>query len=136
MVILALLWPLSLFAQQSSHNGAPKYAPEDGKKMLIMGQDLGAIGGLDQYSDGYADHFNHVPAGVTTYTGFPSLTGLTGMANWGAGDVHAQAYLEDTTFDHSVIVIGLHLVDQLGNIINGSSSSSGSKLQSGRFSCA
>ncbi|MDX2430308.1 MAG: glycosyl hydrolase [Bacteroides sp.] len=121
--ILFFLISLSLLAQQSSHNGAPKYAPADGEKLLIMGQDLGAVGGLDDYSDGYVDHLNHVPAGITTYTGFPSLTGLTDLANWGSGDVNAQAYVEDETFDHSLIVFGLHLVDQLGSIISGGSDS-------------
>lgn len=118
---LILLFPLSLVAQQSSHNGAAKYAPEDGQKLLIMGQDLGAVGGLDDYADGYVDHLLHVPAGVTTYTGFPSVSGLSEMANWGSGDVCAQAYVEDSTFDHSFIVIGLYLVDQLNSIVSGGS---------------
>ncbi len=126
--IIFLLITLSISAQQSSHNGAPKYAPPDGSKLLIMGQDLGAVGGLENYSDGYVDHLGHIPAGVTTYTGFPGLGGLSDLANWGSGDVHAQAYVEDVTFDHSAIVIGLHLVDQLLNIINGSSDSQLDKL--------
>lgn len=116
------LWiTLSLSAQHSSHNGAPKYAPADGQKLLILGQDLGAVGGLDAYYDGYVDHLEHVPAGITSYTGFPGLGGLKEMANWGAGDVNAQAYMEDATFDHSAPVIGLYLVDQLLSIINGDS---------------
>ena len=118
---LLMLVSLQLGAQLSSHNGAAKYAPADGMKLLILGQDLGAVGGLNDYSDGYVDHMNHVPAGVTTYTGFPGLTGLTDPANWGAGDVNAEAYVEDATFDHTFIVIGLHLVDQLASIINGQS---------------
>jgi len=36
-----------------------------------MGQDLGAVGGLPDYSDGYVDHLGQVPAGETAYTGFP-----------------------------------------------------------------
>lgn len=121
--ILFLWITLSLGAQHSSHNGAPKYAPADGQKLLIMGQDLGAVGGLDAYYDGYVDNLGHVPAGVTSYTGFPGLGGLTDLANWGAGDINAQAYMEDATFDNSAIVIGLYLVDQLLSIINGNSDS-------------
>jgi hypothetical protein len=119
--IIFLLITLSISAQQSSHNGAPKYAPADGQRLLILGQDLGAVGGLENYSDGYVDHLGHIPAGVTTYTGFPDLTGLSDLANWGSGDVNAQAYVEDVTFDHSCLVIGLYLVDQLGSIISGQS---------------
>jgi len=118
--ILCLLLPALLLAQESGHFGAAKYVPEDGAKLLIMGQDLGAVGGLVDYSEGYVDYLGHVPAGLTTYTGFPGLGGLAEKDNWGAGDVHAQAYVEDSTFDHSVIVIGLHLVNQLGSIIDGS----------------
>lgn len=112
--------PFFVLGQQSSHQGAPKYDPGEGKVILIMGQDLGAVGGLDAYSDGYVDHLGQIPAGVTTYTGFPGLGGLLAGDNWGAGDVHAQAYLEAPNFDNSVIAIGLHLVDQLGSIIVGS----------------
>ena len=126
--ILILLTALSTEAQLSSHKGAPKYVPGDGMKLLIMGQDLGAVGGLDAYSDGYIDYLGHVPAGVTSYTGFPSLTGLTEQADWGAGDVNAQAYVEDATFVHTAIVIGLHLVDQLASIINGQSDNQLEKL--------
>lgn len=107
-----------IFAQKSAHFGASKYAPEDGKKLLIMGQDLGAVGGLDQYSDGYVNHIKtHLPAGVTSYTNLPSLDGLTNLANWGSGDVHAQSYLENSVFSNSFIVIGLYIVDKLDPII-------------------
>ncbi|MBL7112495.1 MAG: hypothetical protein ISS19_11220 [Bacteroidales bacterium] len=109
--ILFLLTPAVLFAQKSSHMGAAKYAPDDGEKLLIIGQDL--------YADGYVDHLDQIPAGVTTYTGFPGLSGLEIKDNWGAGDVHAQAYINDSSFDNSAIVIGLHIVDQLESIRNG-----------------
>ncbi|MCK4749651.1 MAG: hypothetical protein KAT15_21500, partial [Bacteroidales bacterium] len=117
--MLLLLTPAFLYAQQSGHHGAPKYAPENGQQLLILGQDLGSVGGLDAYDSGYVDLLNHVPAGVTTYTGFPGLGGLEIKDNWGAGDVHAEAYINDSTFNNSFIVIGLHIVDQLGSIING-----------------
>ena len=110
----------TLFAQESAHFGAAKFAPADGKKLLIAGQDLGAVGGLNTYTNGYVDHLpDYMPTGVTTYTSIPGLGGLTDPDNWGAGDVHAQAYLEDETFDHTVIAIGLHMVNQLANISSG-----------------
>jgi len=114
------LFSCGLLAQESANFGEAKFAPPDGKKLLIMGQDLGSVGGLASYSNGYVDAFgSHVPAGVTTYTSIPSLSGLTTVANWGAGDVHAQVYLTDPTFDHTVIAIGLYLVGQLDAIRTG-----------------
>ena len=53
---LFLFLPALLFSQLSGHYSASKYVPEDGMKLLIMGQDLGAVGRLTDYSDGYVDH--------------------------------------------------------------------------------
>lgn len=107
------------FSQSSAHFGGPKFAPEDGQRLLIMGQDLGAVGGLPSHNDGYVNYVDHVPAGITTYTSLNTLGGLINLENWGSGDVHAQAYLEDETFDNSSIAIGLYMVNQLDNIIAG-----------------
>ncbi len=117
--VVYLLTCLAVFGQSSAHNGAAKYVPAEGKKLLILGQDLGAVGGLDNYTEGYVDALNQIPAGVTSYVGLPSLDGLSNTANWGAGDVNARQYLEDETFDHSFIVFGLFINGQLGQIING-----------------
>lgn len=52
---------------------------------LFVGQDLGSVGGLEKYNQGYVDYFG-VPAGVTIYTSLESLEGLTSKVNYGAGD--------------------------------------------------
>ncbi|MEL7220626.1 MAG: glycosyl hydrolase, partial [Bacteroidota bacterium] len=120
IIILLASSLVALSVQDSANFGAAKFAPEDGKKLLIIGQDLGFVGGLNTYTNGYVDQFSsHVPAGVTSYTSIPSLGGLTNRANWGAGDVQAQAYLNDPTFNHSFIVIGLYLVGVLEGINDG-----------------
>jgi len=124
ILAIVLLAPNIVSGQQSSHNGAPKFAPEDGKKLIIVGQDLGAVGGLNTYTDGYVDYIMGIPAGVTTYTSIPSLSGLKSMVNYGSGDVHAGAYLVDNTFDNSAIVIGLYIVNQLDNINSGNTDES------------
>ncbi|MEL6534029.1 MAG: glycosyl hydrolase [Bacteroidota bacterium] len=87
--------------------------------MLIIGQDLGAVGGLDAYPDGYVDNNNQIPAGVTTYTDIPNLGGLASRVNYGAGDINAQAYLDDETFNNSAIIIGLYMVGNTAGIIGG-----------------
>ena len=109
---LCLMMFFPLPAQESAHFGAAKYAPEDGKKLLILGQDLGAVGGLNAYRQGYVDAMDHVPAGVTSYTGLPAMNALTDLANWGAGDLKAQLYLKEKRFDNSFMVIGLWMVGQ------------------------
>ncbi len=108
-----------VYGQSSSLNGAPKFAPIDGERLLIVGQDLGSVGGLNSYANGYIDGIGHMPAGVTTYVGLPSMSGLTQTANWGAGDVNASQYTEDADFDQTTIAIGFHIVNELKNIING-----------------
>ena len=108
-------------AQISTHYGAEKFAPVDGKKILIIGQDLGAVGGLPNYTDGYIDNvLSHKPAGVTSYTDIPNLGGLKNLDNWGAGDVHANAYINAESFDNSIISLGIYLVDRLDGIVSGS----------------
>ena len=109
-----------LSGQSSAHKGQPKFEPEDGKVLLVLGQDLGAVGGLNSYSNGYVDNItDHLPAGVTTYTNIASLDGLINPANWGSGDVNAQQYLQDQDFDNAVICIGLYMVNSLQRITNG-----------------
>ena len=120
LLVLGCLLSICLTAQTSGHLGAPKFAPPDGKKLLIIGQDLGAVGGLSTHNDGYVDNITtHLPAGVTTYTGIGTLDGLATWANWGAGDVHAAAYLSDNTFDNTAIVIGLYMVGSLPSLPGG-----------------
>lgn len=80
--------------------------PPEGKTLLIVGQDLGAIGGLADYEDGYTDHINVIPAGLTTYTGLPALGGLKTLDNWGSGDVSAQMLMDEPTYANSVLSMG------------------------------
>ena len=44
-----------------------KFEPSGDQVLLFVGQELEAVGGLEQYNDGYLDHFDK-PAGWTTYT--------------------------------------------------------------------
>lgn len=98
-----------------------KFEPEDGKVILFIGQDLGAIGGLENYTDGYFDHFE-TPAGFTMYTKIrpgdtifnfvcTGLSGLTTTDNWGAGDCNMQMQIDDPDFDNCALAIGLELVN-------------------------
>lgn len=105
-------------AQSSADFGKAKFEPPEGQKLLIIGQDANSVGGLPQYYNGYVDHLE-TPAGITTYTSIESLTGLTEVTNWGAGDICAQCYVDDPSFDNSVLVIGLYLVDMLDDIAAG-----------------
>ena len=64
--------------------------------LLFIGQELAAVGGLDEYSDGYLDHFE-TPAGWTTYSNINAgensfgriqegLDGLFDSHDWGDND--------------------------------------------------
>ncbi len=101
---------------------AQKFVPEDGKCIVFIGQDLQATGGLNDYHNGYTDYFK-TPAGVTVYTNLSpggesfgyynkGLDGIKNKANWGAGDIWADLYLRDSTYQNSAIAIGLSFVNQ------------------------
>ena len=100
-----------------------------GKCLVFIGQDLGAIGGLDDYTDGYCDFFP-TPAGITTYTSWSpgqnsygyinkGNDGLREKANWGAGDMGAFFYLQDDKFNNVMISIGLSMVDHEKQVASG-----------------
>lgn len=106
---------------QAVERSLAKFEPPPGQFLFFIGQDLGAIGGLDQYKEGYCDSFD-VPAGFTTYTNFSpggesfgfiarGNDGIKRKANWGAGDNCAQCVVDDPDFQHSLVSIGLSLVD-------------------------
>lgn len=105
------------FAQ--AQQGA-RFEPPKDKQLLIIGQDLGAVGGMKEpNNDGYVDHVPIRPGGVTTYTSLPFLLGLSSGINLGSGNICAQAILDNPVFDNSVLAIGLHLVDQEKRVAEG-----------------
>jgi len=110
-------------------NEYAKFEPADGQCLFFIGQDLTAVGGLDNYTEGYCDYFD-MPTGVTVYTGFSKggesygyyfkgNDGIVNLANWGAGDCQAQQYIDDENFKHSLIAIGLSLVGSEKEIASG-----------------
>ncbi|MGR5092820.1 glycosyl hydrolase [Vibrio maritimus] len=109
---------------------APKALPADIAEKpieLFVGQDLGAVGGLKDYDQGYVDYFG-IPSGVTVYTSLKDLEGLEQKVNYGAGDNHVNLYLESDAFKGVDIAMGLYLVDQLDDINAGKLDSNISKL--------
>ena len=106
-----------------------KFEPENGECLVFIGQDLEAIGGLDNYINGYCDVFE-MPAGITLYTGFSpnkesygyfqkGNDGLKSIVNWGAGNTCLQCILDDKDFDNTMISIGLSMVDNEKKVANG-----------------
>ncbi len=98
-----------------------KFEPADGECILFVGQDLGAIGGFEGYSDGYLDHFE-IPGGFTMYTNFRpgdtsyghvyrGLDGVKTTDNWGSGDCNMQMQIDNPKFKNSALAIGLELVN-------------------------
>ncbi|MEO0895297.1 MAG: 1,4-beta-xylanase [Bacteroidota bacterium] len=127
--LLLWAWLISYSYAQEAERPLAKFEPPVGTCLFFVGQDLGATGGLDEYTDGYCDHFQ-TPAGVTVYSNLSpggesfgyynkGLDGLTNKASWGAGDCWAQAYLDDSTYQHTVMAIGLSLVNHEKRIAKG-----------------
>lgn len=98
-----------------------KFEPADGEVLLFVGQEMDAIGGLEDFNDGYMDHFD-TPGGFTMYTNFspgaPSFghmrKGLDGIwtdDNWGDSISNMSRQLADPDFAHLALAIGLEFVD-------------------------
>lgn len=106
-----------------------KFEPKEGEVLFFIGQDLEAIGGLDNYSKGYLNTFE-IPAGITGYTNLSpgdysfgyAIKGLDGTkkkANWGAGDSCLQYYVNNSKFKNSMMAIGLSMVNHEKEIAKG-----------------
>ncbi|NNE35053.1 MAG: endo-1,3-beta-xylanase [Rhodothermales bacterium] len=114
--------------------GAPdralgKFEPADGEVILFVGQELDAIGGLEEYNDGYLDHFE-APGGFTMYTALTpgnemfgqtnaGLDGVYTTDNWGDGDSNMSLQLADPDFENMALAIGLWLVDHEDKVADG-----------------
>lgn len=97
-----------------------KFAPPEGKILLIIGQDLGAIGGFaTPNNNGYIDHINIRPGGITTYSSLPSLGGLSENTNYGSGDICSQCIIANVSYSNSALAIGLYMVNQEKYIAEG-----------------
>lgn len=106
-----------------------KFEPEDGKCILFVGQELTAIGGLEEFNDGYLDHFQR-PGGFTMYTkirpgdeefGFTydGLAGVFTTDDWGDGPSNMSLQLADTDFNDMALAIGLEMVNHEKEIASG-----------------
>lgn len=106
-----------------------KFEPAEGQCLLFVGQELQAIGGLEQWNQGYFNYFPH-PAGWTMYTSLQrgdksAVFGATGLAgikttdDWGDGPNNMSLQLEDEDFQNSALAIGLSMVNHEKAIANG-----------------
>jgi len=111
-------------------NTKAKFEPSDGKCLLFVGQEMAAIGGLEQYNDGYLDHFK-TPGGFTMYTkirpgdeefGFTYKDRPAGMFttdDWGDGPSNMSLQIADEDFKNMALAIGFEMVNHEGNIALG-----------------
>ena len=121
--------PSTAVGPPSSERPRAKFEPRDGEVILFIGQELDAIGGLENYNDGYLDHFP-APGGFTMYSditpgnemfGFinKGLDGIYTTDNWGDGDSNMSLQLADNDFEHMALAIGLWLVGQEDKVADG-----------------
>lgn len=118
----------SIKAERSTRALA-KFEPADGKCIVFVGQELESIGGLEDYKDGYFDHFT-TPGGFTMYTkmrpgdeefGF-TYSGLAGVFttdDWGDSPSNMSLQLADEDFKNSCLAIGLELVNHEDRVARG-----------------
>ena len=106
-----------------------RYEPSDGEVILFVGQELEAIGGLEDYNDGYLDHFEK-PGGFTMYTNLSpddtsfgyiqkGLDGIFSTDDWGDSPSNMSMQLADPDFDNLALAIGLSLVNHEGLVADG-----------------
>lgn len=106
-----------------------KFEPEDGKVLLFVGQELEAIGGLEEYSDGYLNHFDK-PAGWTAYTGiaagdssfgytYQGLEGIFETNNWGDANSNMSMQVESESYSNMALAIGMWMVNHEQEIAEG-----------------
>ena len=90
------------FAQLPKIDG--KFTAQDGRTLLILGQDLGSVAGYA--NDG---RFPTI-GGITQYTQIWDLVGFNeGTFDYGAGDMNSQLALD--TYPNSVLSLGLGFVE-------------------------
>lgn len=87
-----------------------RFAPPEGKILLIIGQDKVSIGD-------YVRAVRTVPGGTMIYTSVQNVEGLETEANVGGG-IHHGGYLLDK-YPDSVLQIGLWMVDACEGIVKG-----------------
>ena len=129
-MIFTLFANLNYFTQQNDHKKMKnKFEPKEGGVLFFIGQDLEAVGGLDNYNKGYLNTFD-IPAGITAYTNLSpgdysfgyaikGLDGTKNKANWGAGDSCLQYYVNNPKFKNSMMAIGLSMVNHEKEIAKG-----------------
>lgn len=107
-------------AKTSGNRPRAKFEPPAGQRLLIVGQELAAIGGFKRpCNDGYSDHFPQVPGGVTTYASLPWLLGLRHKIPLRAGPICAQCILNNPLYQHSALAIGMCMVGEESNVASG-----------------
>ncbi|MBD0777546.1 endo-1,3-beta-xylanase [Maribacter sp. ANRC-HE7] len=115
--------------QEPTKRKLAKFEPKDGEVLLFVGQELEAVGGLEEYNDGYLDHFD-TPAGWTTYTNInpgeesfgriqEGLDGLYETHDWGDNDYNATLQLEDEDYKDMALAIGLQFVNHEEKVADG-----------------
>ena len=108
-------------SNSASIGARAKFEPAGEQCLVFAGQSLSAIGGLDQYNDGYMDHFDK-PAGFTMYTNlrpgdvsfghtYDGNDGMVDTDDWGDGPNNMSMQISDPDFDGLALAIGLELVN-------------------------
>ena len=86
--------------------------PDLDRTVIVVGQNVESV-------NSYVTDVGKIPSGVMSYTSTSSVEGLNSPANYGAGLVWAQRFIDDPAFNNTVLQLGLYLNGDLQNIIAG-----------------
>ena len=113
---------------ENTNRTLAKFEPKEGV-LLFVGQELEAVGGLEEFNDGYLDHFPK-PAGWTSYTNInpgeesfgrvqQGLDGLWETHDWGDNDYNAMLQHQDPDYENMALAIGLQFVNHEEKVADG-----------------
>ncbi len=109
VVIAFLLFFTGKAFSDSSRKGV-QFIPPEGRILLIIGQDKETI-------DTYVKELGHIPAGLMVYTSVQRAEGIYCAFDHGGGAQHLQYEVEK--YPHTVIQVGLYMVDVLKETVDG-----------------
>ncbi len=128
ILLFCFLWACKTPTENTITFSKAKFEPQKGT-LLFIGQEMEAIGGLDDYNDGYLDHFER-PAGFTMYTNIApgdssfgyiqkGLDGIWESDDWGDSPSHLDRQINDSDFENMALAVGLSIVNHEGRIAKG-----------------
>src|SRR5579864_7759518 len=106
--VLALAGMLFLTFASSDNNFAASYAPDVDRIVLVTGQNVDSV-------NDYIAATGTCPGGIMSYTSTAGAEGLTVPIDYGAGNIDAQYFINNSSFANTVVQMGLYINGDMRN---------------------